>query len=124
MARVGCDSAILSGGRLRMEYVHLELGKDLQGLAGYYTPLKELRLESDGREVLCVIGMSVVESACCGGGTFGYASVPGYIVGWKERTNEHGLAVSRVEPVTDMATRREISAKIKETESIFNIDFW
>jgi hypothetical protein len=107
-----------------MEYVHLELGEDLQGLAGYYTPLKELRLETNGREVLCVIGMSVVESACCGGGTFGYATVPGYILSWKERTNDNGLAVSRVEPVTDEMVKREVSTKIREGENIFNIDFW
>jgi hypothetical protein len=107
-----------------MEYVHLELGEELQGLAGYYTPLKELRIETNGREVLCVIGMSVVESACCGGGTFGYATVPGYILGWKERTNDNGLAVSTVEPVTDETVKREVSTRIREADNIFNIDFW
>ena len=107
-----------------MEYVHLQQGEDQQGLAGYYTPLKELRLEINGREVLGVIGISVVESACCGGGIFGYATVPGYILGWKEKTNDNGLAVSRVEPVTDETVKREVSAKIRETESIFNIDYW
>ena len=66
-----------------MEYVHLELGEDVHGLAGYYTPTKELRLPYNGREVLIVVGISNVESACCGGGTSAYANIPGYIVEWK-----------------------------------------
>jgi hypothetical protein len=107
-----------------MEYVHLEIGEDVHALAGYYTPLKELRLPHNGREVLCVIGMSCVESACCGGGTCSYATVPGYIMSWKESKNESGLPVSQVEPVADDAAKRAIAKTIKETENIFNIDFW
>lgn len=106
------------------EYIHQELGEDVHALAGYYTPLKEVRLGYNGREVLYVIGISNVENACCGGGTCGYAIVPGFIVGWKAGTNEAGLPVSEVEPIADEAVRREISRKIKETENVFNIDFW
>ena len=107
-----------------MQYAHLEVGEDYQGLSGFYTPLKELRLQQDGREVLCVIGMAVVESACCGGGSFGYATVPGYILSWKDSRNESGLAVSEVEPIHDDATKRELARTIRETEFIQNIDFW
>ncbi len=106
------------------EYVHLEVGQDVHGLAGYYTPLKELRLPHNGREVLCVIGMSEVESACCGGGSCGYAIVPGYIVTWKDGKSESGLPVSQVEPIADEAIKREIAKTIRETECIFNIGFW
>ena len=107
-----------------MEYVHLEVGKDVTALAGYYTPLKELRLKHDGKEVLCVIGTSAVESSCCGGGVCGYAIVPGYIMNWKDRRNEEGLAVSDVEPIADKTTQQEIARTIRETEHIQNVSFW
>jgi hypothetical protein len=107
-----------------MEYVHLELGEDVHGLAGYYTPTKELRLPYDGREVLIVVGISNVESACCGGGTSAYANIPGYIVEWKSDTSDAGLAVSHVEPVTDDSAKRDIARDVRETEHVFNVDFW
>jgi hypothetical protein len=108
-----------------MEYVHLEVGENVNALAGSYTPLKELRLEHNGREVLCVIGMSTVEGACCNlDGSYGYAIVPGYIVTWKDRKNDSELAVSEVEPIADEMTKREIAGIIGEAEAIQNIDFW
>jgi hypothetical protein len=107
-----------------MDFVHQEIGEDVHGLAGYYTPHKELRLKQNGREVLAVVGVSKVESACCGGGTCGYAIVPGYIVSWKHKKNDRGMAVSQVEPIADEATRREVANAIRETECIWNIDFW
>ncbi len=108
-----------------MEYVHLEVGENVNALAGSYTPLKELRLEHNGREVLCVIGMSTVEGACCNlDGSYGYVIVPGYILNWKQKENETGLPVSDVETIADEMTKREIARIIGEAESIQNIDFW
>jgi len=107
-----------------MEYTHLTLGEDVHGLAGYYTPLKELRLPHNGREILVVVGVACVESACCGGGSCGYASIPGYVTSWKNTTNESGLPVSQIEPITDEAVKREIEKAVKETEHVSSIDFW
>ena len=48
---------MLSTRSMKTKYMHLELGKDVEiGIAGYYTPEKEIRLEHNGREVLYVIG--------------------------------------------------------------------
>jgi len=107
-----------------MEYVHLEVGKDITALAGLFRRLEELGWEREGGEVLCVIGTSTVESSCCGGGVCGYAIVPGYILKWKERENNEGLAVSEVEPISDRAAQREIARTIRETEHIQNVTFW
>jgi len=106
------------------EYTHQELNTDIQSISGTYTPLKELRLKQNGREVLCVIGQAVVDTACCGSGNFMYATVPGYIEAWKAKTSESGLAVSRVEPIEDEAVRREVAKSLKDTEQVFNINFW
>jgi len=106
------------------EYTHLELNKDVNCLAGYYTPEKEVRLKHNNREVLYVIGQAVIEASCCGGGSCGYAIVPGYILNWQNKTNEAGLPVSEVEPISDKATQENISRIIKEAEVISQIEFW
>jgi hypothetical protein len=107
-----------------LEYTHTELGEEVTALAGYYTPLEEHRLEYNGEEVLCVTGISVIESSCCGTGGCAYAIVPGYIMNWKFKENEAGLPVSEVEPVADRAARQQITAILKERECVGNIDFW
>jgi hypothetical protein len=111
---------------MKMEYVHQELGKDVNALAGYYTPMNELRLEHDGKEVLCITGLGVIESSCCGTGGCAYAIVPGYIVNWKFKENEAGLPVSEVESVADKEARRKISAILQERECVGNqnVEFW
>jgi len=107
-----------------VKYVHQELEKDVQSISGTYAPTKELRLKHDGGEVLCIIGRAVVDTACCGSGSFMYATVPGYIVSWKRGTSDSGLPVSEVEPVRDDETRRAVARELREREYIYNIDFW
>jgi hypothetical protein len=109
---------------MKIEYVHQELDKELLSISGNYTPLKELRLKHDDREILCVVGNAVVDTACCGSGSFLYAIVPGYIVTWKEGENKSGSPVSEVEPIYDEKVKREVANIIRETESIHNINFW
>ena len=107
------------------KYTHLELGKDVEiGIAGYYTPQKEVRLKYNGREVLYVIGQAVVESSCCGAGSWTYAIVPGYIVNWQETKNEAGLPVSEVESILDEEARENIRRIIQTTEATSMTGFW
>ncbi len=107
-----------------LEYAHLPINEDVTCIAGYYTPLKELRLKYTDRQVLYVVGQAVIESSCCGVGSWGYALVPGYIINWQKQTNEAGLPVSEVEPVSDKIARDTISRNIKEVESISQVEFW
>ena len=106
------------------EYTHLKLNEDVRSTTGYYTPQKEVRLKYNNREVLYVIGQAVIESSCCGTGSWGYAIVPGYILNWQNKRNESGLPVSAVEPISDKATRDDISQIIKEVEIVSQIQFW
>lgn len=108
------------------DYAHLELGQDIESISGTYTPLKELRLKQNGRDVLYVVGTSVVDTACCGSGSFIYAIVPGYVVSWKGKQDESGLSVSEVEPIGDEVVKHEIAQAIKEAENIekYNVNFW
>lgn len=105
-------------------YTHLELNRDIEAPAGYYTPRKEVRLEYSGREVLYILSQAVVDSSCCGTTDFNNALVPGYIVRWQAETNEDGLPVSEVEPVTDKQARARIRKIIQETEHVSQTEFW
>ena len=107
-----------------MQYTHLPLNQDVAGIAGYYTPIREVRLPYNGKEVLYFIGQAVIDSSCCGVARWGYAMVPGYIVHWQKETNEAGLPVSEVEPVSDKGEREDIRQLIEEAESLSRIEFW
>jgi hypothetical protein len=109
---------------MNTEYIHDPLDQPIESIAGYYTPLKELRLAHNDREVLCILGYVAVESShyLTGGGA--YALVPGYIVKWKLKESEDGKPVSEVEPIQDEVARQSISAAINEIEPAKIIDFW
>jgi len=109
---------------MNLKYTHLGLNKDVTCVAGFYTPKKEVRLKYNNREVLYIIGQAVIESSCCGVGSWGYALVPGYIVSWQSETSDSGLPVSEVEPISDEALRNDIRRIIKEAENISQIEFW
>ena len=107
------------------KYTHLELGKEVvAGIAGYYTPQQEVRLKYNGREVFYVIGQAVVESSCCGPGSWTYALIPGYIINWQNAKNEAGLPVSEVEPISDEKARENIRQIIQTNEAASLISFW
>jgi hypothetical protein len=108
-----------------VRYPHLELGKDVDlGIAGYYTPEKEIRLEYNGREVLVIIGKAVVEASCCGTGNWVYAVIPGYIVRWHSGTTKNGTPESEVEPIIDAQAREDIKKTIETSENAVLVTFW
>ena len=122
--------AILST-KTSIKYTHLELGQDVEiGIAGYYTPEKEERLQYNGREVLYVIGRAVVESPCvradgsCTAGSQIYAIVPGYIVNWQNSKDEAGLPISEVAPISDEAVQTDLRHIIETKEAASIIGFW
>ena len=110
--------------RLIVRYTHLELDKDVHSIAGFYTPQKEVRLKYNDREVLYVIGQAVIDSSCCGVGSWEYAIVPGYILNWQNKSNEASLPVSEVEPISDEEARNNIRQIIQNYEAISQIEFW
>jgi hypothetical protein len=106
-------------------YTHLELGNNVVvGIAGYYVPQQETRLDYNGREVLYTAGQVNLEAACCTTSDWNYIVVPGYIVNWQNTRNEDGLPVSKVEPVTDREERKELTKIIQAREDILTIEFW
>ena len=106
------------------KYTHLKLNENINSIAGYYTPQEEVRLKYNNREVLYVTGQAVIESSCCGSGSWGYVIVPGYIVNWQNEKNEADLPVSEIEPISDEGAQKNIRQIIKTDEAIPQIEFW
>jgi hypothetical protein len=106
------------------EYCHQTLGEDYGGIAGYYTPVKEVRLEYQGREILYIVGRAVIESSCCGAGNWPYALVPGYIVEWHKGARQNGLDVTGVELVRDPEVKKDLLSLIRRREELDCITFW
>ena len=105
------------------EYAHIPLNEEVQAIGGYYVLEKEVRLPYHGEEVLYVIGMSLIDSSCCGVTGGKYAIVPGYILEWQHRTNDEGLPVTEVQPIRDEQIRKEIADLIKDADFVQHVEF-
>lgn len=106
-----------------VDYVHLPLHRPVTAIGGQYELVKEVRLPFRGREVLYVVGYTVIDTSCCGVSGFAYARVAGFVLVWKGGASEEGWPVSRVEPVRDGAAQREIRRRIRERETVHQIQF-
>ena len=108
-----------------MEYIHQTLNSDaeIKTISGHFTVEKEKRLAYKDKSILCVIGMGIIDSSCCGVGGCRYALVPGYIRQWKKK-NKSGLHISEVEPISDENVKKELSNILKEAEVVTQVDFW
>ena len=105
------------------EFIHQELNQEVAAISGHYVLVKEGHLPFRGRQILYLVGHAAFDRACCGAGGCAYALVPGFIVEWKARTNQDGLAVSLVEPIHDEAVQREIRGLIERRETVHQIQF-
>ena len=91
-----------------MEYLHQDPGTEVRFIAGHYTIIEEQRIAHRGRELLCVVGVAAVGSACCGTQGCRFINVPGYVTAWKMRVSENGVPVSVVAPIDGKAEQEEI----------------
>lgn len=85
--------------------------------------MREVRLPFRGREVLYLVGYGVFDTTCCGVGGCAYALAPGFVLEWKGKTNEDGLAVSRVEPIRDEVIQKEVRRLIENQEAVQEVRF-
>ncbi len=95
-------------GRIIVEYLHQEAGTEVRFIAGHYTIIEEQRIAHRGRELLCVVGIAEVESACCGTQGCRFINVPGYVADWKGRVSGKGVPLSIVDPIDDKVEQAEV----------------
>lgn len=105
------------------DYIHAELGKEVNALSGYYTAVDEKKVPYNGREVLCLIGEYVTHGYCCGRSESSYAQIAGYIVKWKSKQDKNGVPISEVEPITNEQEKRELTEIIKASEFVRIVEF-
>jgi hypothetical protein len=105
------------------EYVHQELHQEIAAIGGYYVLVREGWIPFQGRAVLYLIGHAAFETTCCGTGGCAYALVPGFVLEWKQKTNQDGLAISQVEPITDSETQRQVQRALMGRETVHQVLF-
>lgn len=106
------------------DYVHPALNEEVTAIGGHYVSEKDERITINGREVLYILGYSVVDTSCCGMGGGRFAVVPGWLDRYKYRTDTSGLPVSEVTPVEDdWETRRAIIGMIEKKETYCSVRF-
>jgi hypothetical protein len=106
------------------DYVHPRLNEEVTAIGGHYVSERDERIKINGREVLYILGYSVMDTSCCGVGGGRFAVVPGWLVRYKYRTDDAGLPVSEVDPVEDeWETRRAIIGMIEKKEKYCSVRF-
>ena len=108
---------------MNKDYIHAELGKEVNALSGYYTAVDEKKVPYNGREVLCFIGEYVTHGYCCGKSESSYAQVAGYILNWKSKKDASGTPISEVEPIMDEKEKRDLTDIIKQSEFVRIVEF-
>ncbi len=109
---------------MSVDYTHPVLGEEVEAVAGYYLPQRELRLRYGGREVPGVIGRVSVEASCCGARDWAYARVSGYVDRWHYARAASGQPVSAVTPLTGKAARQAVRALVTaEAGQSINVEF-
>ncbi|WDN87237.1 hypothetical protein BuS5_00205 [Desulfosarcina sp. BuS5] len=106
------------------KYIHQKKSDDviINTISGYYTIEKEENIDFKGRDLLCVTGMGIIDSSCCGVGGCRYALVPGYVQSSEQ--DENGSIISEVEPVFSKEDKVEIIKILKEQEVVTQVEFW
>lgn len=104
-------------------YVHKEIGKDVRFISGYYEYLEELQLDVKGRQVLCAVGIGIVDNSCCGSGGCYFVEVPGYIVSWKNGTNPNGHITSEVNPMEDEEEKKSLTTELRKLYPMAQVNF-
>lgn len=108
-----------------IEFIHPELGEDVQGRAGYYIPIEEHTLTHNGREVIYILGYARLERPCCGdGANWGYIQVPGYLVRRQIRGKGNTQSVSKVEIIQNENDRNNIRQSLQQQHPGAQIEIW
>jgi hypothetical protein len=104
-------------------YNHKEMRTEIRSISGYYMYLEEIQLDIGGHRILCIEGVGVTDSSCCGSGGCYFVEVAGYIVSWKKGIDRDGRAVSDVIPVEDEGERKQIKTQLQKTYSQAQVNF-
>jgi hypothetical protein len=105
------------------EYRHQEIGQEIRSISGCLSVFEEYQLPYQGRKVLCIVYVGIIDNACCGAGGCISIEVPGYLVSQQLEKDDQGRMVSRVMPVEEEQDKAEISAILSKRYPHAQISF-
>jgi hypothetical protein len=105
------------------QYIHKEMEKEVRSISGYYSYVEELRLDFNGRQVLCTVGIGVVDNSCCGTGGCYFIEVPGYTMPGESLTDADGNVVSEVAAIETEEERKGIRAELNKLYPHAQVNF-
>jgi len=108
-----------------VDFVHANLGEEIETRAGYYVPSEEHILPYKGREVIYILGHGCIEASCCtAAGSWDYVQVPGFLVKKHIRGGGTSSLISQVEIIQDSEDRSNIWQSITERHPGVSIEMW
>ena len=107
----------------KKDYIHPQLGREVEAVGGHYVFGKERRITFSSREILYFVGYAVLDSTCCGIGGCAYVYVPGFICQWKYKKKEGNSYVSQIEPIRSHAFQKKVRDFIQKEEMVFQVTF-
>lgn len=69
-------------------------------------------MNREGRDLLCIVSVGVIDNSCCGAGGCLSIEIPGYIL--SSEKNENGQRISRVVPIDGEDEKREVTAALNK----------
>ena len=106
-----------------LDHVHPKLNQAVTAIGGQYSFMKQGTLSYQGRPILYYVGYALLDTSCCGVGGVSFARVAGFVCDMAYKTNASGALVSRVEPITDKTTQKQIRKVLQDRESVYQVDF-
>jgi hypothetical protein len=93
-------------------YFHHEIGYEIRSISGSLTVLEEKVLDFQGRELLCIVQVGIIDNACCGSGGCLMVEVPGYL--FSRGIDDRRRRISQVLPVEGDQEKAEITAVLNK----------
>jgi hypothetical protein len=105
-----------------VEFVHPELGVEVEAIGGYYLFTREEMLDHSVGRILYLVGCAVTDRSCCGPAGCSYAVVTGRIVSLRYCLREDGRSVSIMDPIEE-SLYEDLAKAIRLKEGVSQVHF-
>jgi len=105
-----------------VEFVHPQLGVEVEAIGGHYLFNREEMLDHPVGRILYLVGYAVTDRSCCGPAGCSYAVVTGRIVSFRFCLREDGRPVSIVDPI-DGSMYEDLAKVIRLKEGVSQVHF-
>ncbi len=107
-----------------IEYTHPQLNIEVKAPSGGYVPHEENILSYEGKDVIYIVGLMVIETSCCGIGSWEYVQVPGYLINRGEISNNNKEPKSKIDTIQNEKDRTAIYKLLEQRHPGARIEIW